>query len=425
MDGSGEPALSVFTPTHNARWLNDCYDSLRRQTCDEWEWVVVLNGGAMWPNAPYGDKRVNIFDCHQLMGVGAAKAYACERTRGETLVELDHDDVLVSDALARVLEARMFVPDKEFIYSDTAQVQIDLTKDPSKWTGDNGWHYRDETVDGREVMPVAALEPSPHNCSYIWWAPNHLRAFTRRAYEAAGGYDHKRVVCDDLDLMTRLYQVTEFHHIGQCLYLQRLHASNTQAGELNAQIQRDSWALHDERIQGMCLAWAKRNGLHALDLGGAHDSPDGFTAIDYELDNPFGPGKGEAYGVLRSLGDDSVGVVRAHDFLEHITDKVEMMNEVYRVLAPGGMLLSETPSTDGRGAFQDPTHVSFWNENSFWYYTDPQYAKYVPEITARFQVSRLTSYFPSDWHRANNISYVKAHLIATKDGARQGGRVNW
>ena len=29
-----------------------------------------------------------------------------------------------------------------------------------------------------------------------------------------------------------------------------------------------------------------------------------------------------------------------------------------------------TPSTDGRGAFQDPTHVSFYNENSFWYFTD-------------------------------------------------------
>ena len=34
------------------------------------------------------------------------------------------------------------------------------------------------------------------------------------------------------------------------------------------------------------------------------------------------------------------------------------------------MLLSLTPSTDGRGAYQDPTHVAFYNENSFWYYTN-------------------------------------------------------
>ncbi len=29
-----------------------------------------------------------------------------------------------------------------------------------------------------------------------------------------------------------------------------------------------------------------------------------------------------------------------------------------------GWFLSQTPSTDGRGAFQDPTHVSMWNSNS-------------------------------------------------------------
>jgi len=27
-----------------------------------------------------------------------------------------------------------------------------------------------------------------------------------------------------------------------------------------------------------------------------------------------------------------------------------------------------TPSTDGRGAFQDPTHLSFWNLNSWFYF---------------------------------------------------------
>jgi O-antigen biosynthesis protein len=37
-------------------------------------------------------------------------------------------------------------------------------------------------------------------------------------------------------------------------------------------------------------------------------------------------------------------------------------------LVPGGWLLAATPSTDVRGAFQDPTNCSFWNvPNSFWY----------------------------------------------------------
>ncbi len=95
------------------------------------------------------------------------------------------------------------------------------------------------------------------------------------------------------------------------------------------------------------------------------------------------------------LPDGTVGVIRAVDFFEHVADKVALINELYRLLAPGGVVLAQTPSTDGRGAFQDPTHVAFYNENSFWYYTDENYSRYVPEIEARFQVSRLHTHFPS------------------------------
>ena len=83
------------------------------------------------------------------------------------------------------------------------------------------------------------------------------------------------------------------------------------------------------------------------------------------------------------LPDNSVGVIRAVDFLEHVPDKIAIFNELHRLLAHGGMLLSLTPSTDGRGAFQDPTHVAFYNENSFWYFTDANYANFVPEITCQ------------------------------------------
>ena len=75
------------------------------------------------------------------------------------------------------------------------------------------------------------------------------------------------------------------------------------------------------------------------------------------------------------------------------------------------MLLSMTPSTDGRGAFQDPTHVAFYNQNSFWYFTERQYAAFVPQIQCRFQVSRLSTYSPSEWHREHDIPYVAANLV--------------
>jgi len=87
--------------------------------------------------------------------------------------------------------------------------------------------------------------------------------------------------------------------------------------------------------------------------------------------------------------DSSVEEVVAVDFLEHIPigKTVAVVEEIYRVLRHDGLLHHFTPSTDGRGAFQDPTHVSFWNINSWLYYMHDAYrnlygikAKFVGEL---------------------------------------------
>ena len=44
------------------------------------------------------------------------------------------------------------------------------------------------------------------------------------------------------------------------------------------------------------------------------------------------------------------------------------MNECYRILKPEGILELEVPTTDGHGAFSDPTHVSFWNQDTLNYF---------------------------------------------------------
>jgi hypothetical protein len=89
------------------------------------------------------------------------------------------------------------------------------------------------------------------------------------------------------------------------------------------------------------------------------------------------------------------------------------MQETHRCLTPGGWILSFTPSTDGRGAFQDPTHVSFWNSNSFWYYTRPEQARFI-HSPVLFEGNRVKKFYPSDWHREHQIIYVKADLWMTQ-----------
>jgi len=67
--------------------------------------------------------------------------------------------------------------------------------------------------------------------------------------------------------------------------------------------------------------------------------------------------------------NESIEEIRAKDAIEHLKDPIHTMNEIYRVLFYGGRAEIMVPSTDGRGAWQDPSHISYWNYNSFFYYS--------------------------------------------------------
>jgi len=104
-----------------------------------------------------------------------------------------------------------------------------------------------------------------------------------------------------------------------------------------------------------------------LNLGCCDDIRVGWTNVDIV------PGRGVTVIDLRDLwpwSDSSVAEILAMDVIEHLPDKIHTMNEMWRVLAPGAVVHIGVPTTDGPGAFQDPTHVSFWNRRSFLYYED-------------------------------------------------------
>ena len=88
--------------------------------------------------------------------------------------------------------------------------------------------------------------------------------------------------------------------------------------------------------------------------------------------------------------DNSIEEIKAHDIIEHLTIKEHTMNELWRVLMPGATVEIVVPTTDGRGAWQDPNHKSWWNRNSFFYYTagDPHRERFGDAygVKARFRV---------------------------------------
>lgn len=163
--------------------------------------------------------------------------------------------------------------------------------------------------------------------------------------------------------------------------------------------------MHDTYIYPLVEKWCALNKLRKIDLCGGFDSPPGYESVDLQ--------NGSIQTDLNGkwpFEDGSVGLFRAHDALEHLKDPIHAMKEAFKCLVPNGWLLTSTPSTDGRGAFQDPTHVSFWNSNSFWYYCKATQARYIG-MPVRFQLNRIMNFYPSEFHKLHNIVYVKADLL--------------
>jgi O-antigen biosynthesis protein len=411
-----KPKISVITPTNSLEWFTQAKRSLLWQTLPDWEWVVVWNGGAF---AASDDPRIKcVQSAMDLPSVGALKREACLHATAPYIVEFDHDDQLDRQALSTVLGA-FGDTGAAFVYSDCAHVYQNGA--PQVYGHDYGWQTRLRGFHGerQEMLRCHDMPPLlPQNLSRIWYAPDHLRAWRADIYWEAGGHQADQRICDDLDLMARMFLISggKFHHIDACLYRYLVHGENTWLKH-QSEITDTMWRMHDRHIENLALCHWRRTH-RCVDLGGGIDAPAGWEACDTH-DAPIQADLNARW----PFDDNSVGAFRAHDVIEHLRDPIHTMNEAWRCLAHGGLYLIEVPSTDGRGAFQDPTHVSFWNSNSFWYYTREQQQRYVRHagVRCRFQVVRMLNYFPSQWHRTHNIPYVKVHLAAVKYGPRLHG----
>ncbi|MGD0092850.1 MAG: glycosyltransferase [Planctomycetota bacterium] len=149
-----------------------------------------------------------------------------------------------------------------------------------------------------------------------------------------------------------------------------------------------------------------------VDLGCGDHRPEGFIGVDVVP----GPCVDVVANLTRDFpfDDNSVACLRAHDAIEHWPDRLHTMNEIWRVCEPGAVVDLRVPSTDGRGAFQDPTHVSFWNANSFYYYSveHPQYLNLSRKqgFKGGFRISQLQSVQEPD-----HVFHVHAVLTVVKE----------
>jgi glycosyltransferase involved in cell wall biosynthesis len=115
---NGKPAVTVFTPTYNrAHLLGKTFDSLRRQTFQDFEWVIVDDGSEdqtpalveRWIDEATFPIR---YTWQSNQGKHVAINRGVEMARGQCFVILDSDDWLLPNTLNSMLENWESIPSK-------------------------------------------------------------------------------------------------------------------------------------------------------------------------------------------------------------------------------------------------------------------------------------------------------------------------
>ena len=88
-----------------------------------------------------------------------------------------------------------------------------------------------------------------------------------------------------------------------------------------------------------------------------------------------------------TLTEGTFEEILAQDLLEHLANLAGAMGSCLGLLAVGGMLRVKVPYDLSHGAWQDPTHVRAFNEQSFTYYTTNYW--YMGWTEARFELAAL------------------------------------
>jgi len=234
VNASDTPRVSIIIPAYNAEtYLGDAIRSVLTQSFGNIELILVNDGSTDETAAimqSFTDPRVQIHQQANL-GVCAARNLGISKSKGQYLVFLDSDDVLLEDKIECQLAAldayRPRIPRLEIVNS--------------------GWSLI--SADGEKLNDVTPWTDAPRLdfADWLLWKPIFPGALMldREAVAAIGGFDERLKQAEDVDLILRMAaNGSKALWLYQTTVLYRQHGSNTfldspqQAQDLSAVLER-------------------------------------------------------------------------------------------------------------------------------------------------------------------------------------------
>nr|WP_287411742.1 glycosyltransferase family 2 protein [Pseudodesulfovibrio sp.] len=192
--------VSILMATYNRKELiSSAIDSVRSQTHDLWELIIVNDGGESAADIVngYNDSRI-IYHDEKHYSKGHAINTAFSLSSGNFIAYLDDDDLWLPNHLERALFFLRNLPQVDMTYSD--MVETTLEQQGESW----------RKVRSR---PLHTPQVSFHDLLECNCIPGITVVHTRALFEQTGGMDASLEVLVDFDFWRRLSMRTDPYHI--------------------------------------------------------------------------------------------------------------------------------------------------------------------------------------------------------------------
>ena len=206
------PIFSLFTTCFKSYdYINTAYESIKKQTLKDWEWVIMDDTPedehfTFLRDTLSHDNRIRLYKRDKNSGnIGNVKNEAISLCRGKYVLEMDHDDEILKDCLLDSYNIFQSDPEIGFVYGDT----IHLFRDGQncKYTDTNlckgyGGYYS-ELIDNQWRFIYNTPNINNVTLSHLCCLPNHPRIWNRAVLMELENYSEYLPICDDYEILLR------------------------------------------------------------------------------------------------------------------------------------------------------------------------------------------------------------------------------